>query len=270
MAATLTSEEEAVVLRLTKTVGIWANILAEASWGTTILVLCGADPVRGHLTVTYRIVSQLQVKLINLFGEVEHDNHGFAYYTPFMRDALEVIGNELGIPSLLHDRSDLKIIGCFEAEKAFKRWGERLDYTVHYPNWWGIAEHQTHAYAVLSDALVDFMSEDDFASFIHEQRSAWAKDWWAAHPEKRDEMSQQMLDWWAAHPEKREEYSKRMQVLEAACAPGSCSFLHADPEWQQRFREASSKRWAEDVDYRAKMHELLRRERPKMKATMLL
>jgi len=103
-----------------------------------------------------------------------------------------------------------------------------------------------------------------------EEMSQRMLDWWAAHPEKREEMSQRMLDWWAAHPEKREQMSQRMLALEAACAPGSCSYLHANPEWHARFREASSKRWVDDFDYRVKMQDLLRRERPKMKAIMSL
>jgi len=95
-------------------------------------------------------------------------------------------------------------------------------------------------------------------------------DWWATYPEKRGEMSQRFIDWWAAHPEKREEMSKRQKELEAACAPGSCSYLHADPEWQSRFREATSKRWAENPEYRAKMYALSKLEKPKLQAIMKL
>jgi len=272
MEGSLNAPEEDEVRRLMQAVAAWANLLADAPVGSIVMMLAAGDEIRGKMTVTNYILSELPVQVVDMFGSIPHNTHGFGMYTSFMRDALEVVGKELQIPTLLRDRFDLKLMGCSETLKAFQRWDieERLDYVVQYPCWWGIPELQAHAHNALSDALEEFMSADDFASYVHEKRVAWAKDWWAAHPEKREEMSQRFIDWWAAHPEKREEKSKRQKELEAACAPGSCSYLHADPEWQSRFREATSKRWEENIEYRAKMIALSKGERPKLQATMLL
>ena len=116
------------------------------------------------------------------------------------------------------------------------------------------------------------MSQRNLAYCAHpekrEEMSQRMHDFWDAHPEKREEMSQRMHDYWT-HPEKREEASQRQLALEAVGAPGSCTALHANPTWDANFREATRNRW-KTADYRAHMLEILRQERPKMKATLLL
>ena len=188
MEGSLNASEEDEVRRVMQVVAAWANVLADAPIGSTIMMLVAEDESRGSMTVSSYILSELPIQIVDLFGSAPHDTHGFGMYTSFMRDALEVVGKELQIPTLLQDRSDLKIMGCSETRKAFQRWDieERLDYVIQYPCWWGIPEHQAHAHNALSDALDEFMSADDFAAYVGKKRSAWAVDWWAANPENRE------------------------------------------------------------------------------------
>jgi hypothetical protein len=277
--------------RLLGVVASWGETLAMAPPSVTILLLSASDEVRREKTVTNRIVSRLPgIMTIDMFGPMDHDEHGFAIYTPFSRDALHTVGEELDIPQLFRDRGDLRLVGCRETKLAFERWGiqDCLRGLVQYPCWWGIKEHQEAAYDILSKVVVNFLSREAFAALVKEQRSEWANEWWSEHPERRDEMSEKMLQWWSEHPERRDEMSEKMlqwwsehperrdemseKMLqkEAECAPGSCSFLHADPSWSARFREATSERWREDAAYREHMMAILRQERPKMQHTMKL
>jgi len=151
-----------------------------------------------------------EVTLINIFGEVKHTNRGFAIYTKFLRDSLHVIGEDLQVPQLLRDRSDLRYFGCLESQEAFSRWGvsDLILEVLPHPTWWHIADNRQRAYSALDDSID--MTEEDFGIMIMKQRSDWSKDFWDAHPEKREELSQRMHDFWDAHPEKREELSQRM------------------------------------------------------------
>jgi hypothetical protein len=241
--------------RLLGVVASWGETLAMAPPSATILLLSASDEVRREKTVTNRIVSRLPgIVTIDMFGPMDHDEHGFAMYTPFSRDALHAVGEELDIPQLVRDRGDLHLVGCRETKLAFERWGVQdcLRGLLQYPCWWGIEEHQEAAYDVLSKVVANFLSREAFAALVKEQRSEWANEWWSEHPERRDEMSEKMLQ------------------REVECAPGSCSFLHADPSWSARFREATSKRWREDAAYREHMLAILRQERPKLQHTMKL
>ena len=281
------TEDQLCFRNLVHAVSTWASVVAEAPAGATVLVLSAQDVERGSSTVTSRIMSQLPgVTLIAIFGEVKHTNRGFAIYTKFLRDSLHVIGEDLQVPQLLRDRSDLRYFGCLESQEAFSRWGvsDLILEVLPHPTWWHIADNRQRAYSALDDSID--MTEEDFGIMIMKQRSDWSKDFWDAHPEKREEVSQRMHDlythpekreevsqrmhdFWDAHPEKREEASQRKLALEAVGAPGSCTALHANPTWDANFREATRNRW-KTADYRAHMMEILCQERPKMKATLLL
>jgi hypothetical protein len=106
MEGSLNAPEEDEVRRLMQVVAAWANVLADAPVGSIIMMLVAEDEIRGKLTVTSYILSELPIQIVNLLGSAPHDTHGFGLYTSFMRDALKVVGKELQIPTLLRDRFD--------------------------------------------------------------------------------------------------------------------------------------------------------------------